>query len=100
MTLAEYIKMSDSELLALYDQRRRNADGETCGNDQEGMIASEQGVYGAVEAEGWDLVRNIDDRSDIDTLLVRDGDTLYIVSDVNGPWAIQLTFADGSDRLA
>ena len=98
MTITEYIEMSDADLKALYDQRRRNADGEAIGSDPAGM-PSKQSVADAVQAEGWEVVRDISDRPDVATLLTRDGDTLYIVSDVEGPWAIQLTYADGSDRL-
>ena len=99
MTITEYIEMDNSDLLALYDERRRNADGEAAGSDPAGM-PSKQSVADAVAAEGWDVVRDLSNRPDVDTLLARDGDTLYIVSDVEGPWAIRLTYADGSDRLA
>lgn len=98
MTTTEYIEMSNSDLKALYDQRRRNADGEAAGSEPAG-IPGKQSVADAVESEGWDVVRDISDRPDVDTLLARDGDALYIVSDVEGPWAIQLTYTDGSDRL-
>lgn len=98
MTTTEYIEMSNSDLLALYDTRRRDADGEAAGSAPAGM-ESKESVSDAVAHEGWDVVRDLSDRPDVETLLARDGDTLYIVSDVHGPWAIQLTFADGSDRL-
>lgn len=95
-TITEYIEMSNAELMELY--HCRNGDGESAGSDPGGN-PSEQSVTDAVAAEGWDVVRDISDRPDVETLLARDGDALYIVSDVNGPWAIQLTFADGEDRL-
>ena len=93
MTTTEYIAMSDCDLRALYDLRRRNGDGDVCGD-------GDQAIAAVIAGEGWDAVRDISDRPDVQMWLALDGDACYIVGDVYGPWAIQLTYADGSDRLA
>lgn len=93
VAIDRYIAMRDADLIELYQQRRGNGDGESAGGDAKASVAD------AVEDEGWEVVRDISERPDVTTLLARDGDALYIVSDIEGAWAIQLTYSDGEDRL-
>ena len=94
--------MSDVRLLSIYDKQRSNGDGETIGETKDrdpngGSNPSDETVEHALMWEGWDLVRDISDRPDVTTVLAGEGEALWIVSDVYGPWAIQLTNPVGED---
>lgn len=81
------INSTDEELMAAYETHRRNGNGEQAGKDDDTCAE-------AAEREGWTIMRHIYAGTNqpgtpvlAQTLL---GD-LWVVNDLDGPWAIQVS---------
>ncbi len=82
-----------TELLAEFESLRRQACGEAIGE-------ADQTPAEAAEAEGWTVIRAIYNSTNVPgtPVLAQDSrGSLYVVNDLDGPWAIQVfdEFADG-----
>ena len=81
---------TDEELMACYESNRRNGNGEAIG--EVGQSPSE-----AVKSEGWTLVRAILKGTNCPgtPVLAKDAaDRIWVVNDLDGPWAIQVAEND------
>lgn len=83
---------TDAEIMDVFDSLRRQACGEAIGS------ADQTPEMAAVE-EGWTIIRSICQGTNCPGIpvLVRDGRSdLWVVNDIEGPWAIQIASADPS----
>jgi hypothetical protein len=76
-TADDYLAMTNEQLLAVYNQRRKNGDGEN-----------------SPDWEKYELVRDIARGMTV----VRRGGGIYIVCHRDVVWVIQLTYLDGTNR--
>ena len=81
---------TDEELMACYESNRRNGNGEAIGEVS-------QSPSEAVKSEGWTLVRAILKGTNCPgtPVLAKDAaDRIWVVNDLDGPWAIQVAEND------
>ena len=86
MTNEITINSTDAELMAAYETHRRNANGEAIGHEKDTPTE-------AVEREGWTVLRTIYGGTNHPGSPVLANDAagrLWVVNDIDGPWAIQL----------
>lgn len=80
------IHSTDEDLMEVYEAHRRNANGEAAGNEADSPAE-------AAEREGWTVIRTIvsgTNHPGCPVLAQDSADRLWVINDLDGPWAIQV----------